>query len=426
MRQHRRMSLVLAAAALLGALTACGTGNAAIRTGPGVTKEPCPGSVDHTHGCIYLGVLSDLSTGTFHVLGIPITEAEKAFWRRVNEQGGIGGYDVDVTTYVRDNKYDPQVQKREFAEIKNKVLAFSQTFGSPTTAAIMGDLRAERIMAVPVSWSSAWAFENLILTAGASYCFQAMNAIDYEANTLSPRSVMAVHYPGDYGDDAAAGVRTAAGAHSMTYTSVPTGQGAERQGQAVDAIVRARPDLVVLATNSADASAIMVQANARGFRGRYLGSNAVWDKTLLKGPAAAIVKSQYLQVFPWKPFSADSPGHTAMRQTLGNVDPDDSYVTGWISSYQLKAVLQRAAQDRALDRAGLIQAAKEISSVDYEGMLPTKAGNLRGTPNTVVFRESVIARPDEGEYTGLKVLTDFAAGSTADSYALTAPCYGSP
>lgn len=425
MRYHRRLGLAVAVAALAGSLAGCGSSAPPIRTGPGVTKEPCPASVDHSHGCIYLGVLSDLSTGPFHTIGIPVTEAQKAFWRRVNENGGIGGYDVDVTTYVRDNHYDPAQHKRLYAEVKDKVLAFAQTLGSPTTAAILPDLKADHIMAVPVSWSSAWAFENNMLTAGANYCFQAMNGVDYEQANFSLKSVMAVHYPGDFGDDSAVGVQTAADAHSLTYTSVPTGQGPEHQAQAIDAIVKKQPDLVVLATGPADAMAIMAQATSRGFKGRFLGTSPVWDKTMLNGPAASTVKSQYLQVYAWKPYSADSPGHTAMRETLGDISPDDSYVTGWVLSYPLKAVLERAVQDRALDRAGLLQAAKETTSVDYEGMLPAKAGNLHGTPNAVAFRESVMATPNEGEYTGLKDVTDFAAGPTADGYTFTSPCYTS-
>lgn len=423
MRHRRRLGLVVAAAALAGSLAGCGQETPSIRTGEGVTKEPCPASVDHSHGCIYLGVLSDLSTGPFHTIGNPVTEAQKAFWRRVNESGGIGGYDIDVTTYVRDNHYDPQTHKRLYEEIKNKVLALAQTLGSPTTAAILPELKADRIMAVPVSWSSTWAFESNVLTAGANYCFQAMNAVDYEEANYSAKSIMAVHYPGDFGDDSAVGVQTAADAHSLTYTSVTTGQGAERQGPAIDAIVKKQPDLVVLATGPADATAIIAQATTRGFKGRFLGTSPAWDKSMLNGPAAATVKSQYLQVYAWKPYSADSPGHTAMRQALGDVTPDDSYVTGWVLSYPLKALLQRAVQDKALDRAGLLQAAKEITSVDYEGMLPAKAGNLHGTPNTVAFRESVMAHPNDGEYTGLKDITDFAAGPTADSYTFTSPCF---
>src|SRR5690606_1969115 len=70
----------------------------------GVTEDPCPEAVNPDNGCIYLGTLSDLTVGPFSPLAPAIVEAQKAFWKRVNENGGIGGYDIDVTTYVRDNK----------------------------------------------------------------------------------------------------------------------------------------------------------------------------------------------------------------------------------------------------------------------------------------------------------------------------------
>ncbi len=79
-------------------------------TDVGVTKEACPKAVNKSHGCIYLGAISDLTTGPFKALAVPITDAQKAFWKRVNEKGGIGNYDIDVETYIRDNHYNPQTR----------------------------------------------------------------------------------------------------------------------------------------------------------------------------------------------------------------------------------------------------------------------------------------------------------------------------
>src|SRR6266511_6481699 len=130
----------IAALVLAGALAGCRGGStpAAENGGPstdvGVTKEACPNAVNKDHGCIYLGSISDLTVGPFHALAVPITEAQKKFWERVNKAGGIGGYDIDVTTYVRDNKYNPEVHNQVYQEIKGKVLALAQTLGSPTTA----------------------------------------------------------------------------------------------------------------------------------------------------------------------------------------------------------------------------------------------------------------------------------------------------
>src|SRR5690606_24296632 len=146
---RRTWTAVAAALVLVTGLAGCrseetppsGGGDGAIKTDFGVTEEPCPNAIDSNKGCIYLGIISDLTVGPFAPLAVPITEAQKAFWNRVNKNGGIGGqYEVDVTTYIRDNKYNPQTHNEVYQEIKPNILALAQTLGSPTTAAILEDL----------------------------------------------------------------------------------------------------------------------------------------------------------------------------------------------------------------------------------------------------------------------------------------------
>jgi len=85
-------------------------------------------------------------------------------------------------------------------------------------------------------------------------------------------------------------------------------------------------------------------------------------------------------------------------------------------------VLQRAADDKKLTREGVLDALKQTTFVDYEGILPKAAGNFSGDPNSAAFRQSVIGRPDDREFTGIKVITDFFVGRTAQSYRLSSPC----
>ena len=243
------------------------TDSGGIKTDVGVTKEPCPQAIDTTKGCIYLGTISDLTVGPFAPLAVPITKAQAAFWNRVNKAGGIGGYEIDVTKYVKDNKYNPQTHNEVYQEIKPNILALAQTLGSPTTAAILADLKASSIVAVPASWTSLWAFEDVILESGANYCVESMNAIDY-AKGAKPaiKSVMAVHYAGDYGDDAAAGAKYAAEKLGLTFTDVKTDPGADKQAGAIAAIVAAKPDLVILTTAPTEAATIVGAAAAvQGF-----------------------------------------------------------------------------------------------------------------------------------------------------------------
>jgi ABC-type branched-subunit amino acid transport system substrate-binding protein len=414
------------------ALTACrveGDGSDAsqdeggVQTDVGVTSDPCPEAVNADNGCIYLGTISDLTEGPFAPLAVPIVAAQEAFWQRVNEEGGIGGYDIDVRTNVRDNKYNPEVHNQAYQEIKGEVLALAQTLGSPTTAAILDDMKASDVVAAPAAWTSAYEFEDVILESGTNYCFEAMNSVDWAVREFDAQTVMAVHYPGDYGGDAAAGVDAAAQALGIEYSGVETGQGTTNQGTAIQAILTQQPDVVFVTTGPGDAAAIIGQTAAGGFRGTFVGTSPTWNPALLESPAAPALKAAYFQSGPWAPFGGDTPGHEAMREALGEVTPSDGHTAGWIWSYPMKAALEAAVDNGDLTRAGLLEAVKGLETVDYEGMLPEAAGNYAGEPGEAAFRQSVISKVDEAAPTGVSVVEEFFASEAVEAYDFSGPCF---
>jgi ABC-type branched-subunit amino acid transport system substrate-binding protein len=432
----RRLTAVSTVALLVvaGGLSACrgttnnGGGGGAIKTDFGVTKEPCPQAIDKSKGCIYLGTISDLTVGPFAPLAVPITNSQKAFWNRVNKAGGIGGYEIDVSKYVKDNKYNPQIHNEVYQEIKGKVLALAQTLGSPTTAAIISDLKANSIVAVPASWTSAWAFEDVILESGANYCVESMNAIDYAMGAFSPKSVMAVHYAGDYGGDAAAGAKYASDKLGLKFTDVTTDPGQDKQAGAIAQILSAKPDLIILTTAPAEAAVIVggvgARAQAAGYTPHFIGTSPTWNPALNASPAAPALAAYYLQSGPWLPWGTDTPGHKAMREALGTPSPlSDGYTAGWVWEYPLKAALMKAADNKDLTRAGLLAAAKSLSSVDYEGMLPTGSANYAAGPSQGMVRVTTIAKPDKAAPTGVTTVQELKVGPTAQAFSLDKPCY---
>ena len=395
-----------------------------IKTDVGVTEEACPEAVNPDNGCIYLGSISDVTEGPFAALGKAIVASQAAFWNKVNEEGGIGGYDVDVATYVRDNKYNPQVHAQVYQEIKPNILAIAQTLGSPTTAAIVDDLTASNIVAAPATWTSAWAFNDLVVESGTNYCFESMNFVDYAVENFQPAKIAAVHLEGDYGNDSAAGVKIAAEAHGLEFLDIVTQTGTENQTGPIDRIVNEKPDVVVITTGPADAATIIGQAVARGYTGKFMGSGPAYSPALLQSPAAAAIQAQYIVGGYWQPFGSDTPAHNAMREALGEVTPNDGYTSGWMWSYPLKAALEKAAENGDLTRAGLAAAVKELTSVDYEGGLPEGAGNYAESPESAL-RASMINNvvPDAPGLTGLEPVETFYTGPTAEGYELTGACF---
>lgn len=428
MKVHKSGVVLLAALALLA--TGCrggeaeGGGDGEV-SAPGVSSEACPEAVNADNGCIYLGSISDLTAGPFAPLGVPITDAQKAFWQTVNEDGGIGGYDIDVTSYVKDNLYSPETHKQVYGEIEGEVLSLAQTLGSPTTLAILGDLKNESVIGAPASWTSLWEFEDNILESGTNYCFEAMNNVDYMVENEDIKSVMSIGYPGDYGGDGAAGAEIAAEANGIEFTNVETGPGQEAQSGAIAAVVKNKPDLVILGTGPTETAVIVGQAAAQGFTGQFIGLGPTWNPALLDSAAAPALEALYLQSGYWGSFGTDTPGHEAMRAALGDsITPNDGYTAGWAWSYPLKAALEAWLDgDYDKDRAGLLEALGELETVDYEGMLPEEAGNFVGEPNDTVFRQSVISKVDKSAPAGISIVQDFFVGPTAEAHEFTGSCF---
>jgi ABC-type branched-subunit amino acid transport system substrate-binding protein len=412
-------------------LPACGaeeeaTGEGGVKTDVGVTPEPCPGSASKDRGCIYLGTLSDLTEGPFAPLAVPITDAQKAFWKRVNESGGIGGkYDVDVEKYTRDNKYNPEEHVAKLREIEPNVLALAQSLGTPPTLAGLEIQKQEEIVAAPASWWSGWSFddEGLILESGQNYCTESMNGLDWATEEFGkPAKVLAVGYPGDYGGDSASGVKVWAAANGASAETVETAPNATagNQDAVVGAISEAKPDVVVLATGPAEMAEIVGKAVAGGFKGRFIGSVPTWNPAVLESEAAPAIEASYHYVSPWAPYGADTPAHRAMAEATGGKPPaNDGYTFGWIWSYPMKALLEQALENGDLTRAGVRNAVEQVT-VDYEGALPEQ--RYGGDPNEAVVRDAIIARPDPKAPLGASVLKDFFVGPTAEGHDFTESC----
>lgn len=432
-----RSVAVLGASALV--LAACGgdddpaeSGSEALVTGVGVTSEPCPEAVNEDNGCIYLGVISDLSIGPFASYGPELVQGHEDFWARVNEAGGISGYDVNTSEYIRDGEYDPQVYPQVYREIEPDVLALAETLGTPQTQAILGDMQADNVVGAASTWWSGWNFDEddggVVLESGSSYCFHSMSGLDWlSENRAEPESVVAVGFPTDFGLDFGAGVDAWGEANDVEVLPfIETGPNSAvgNQDAVVQRILEEQPDVVGLAVGPTEAAEIVGKAAAQDFTGTFLGFLASWNPALLQTEAAPALEALYLNVATHGPYGSDSDAHQAMLEARGEGDnpPNDGYTYGWVTQYPIKAVLEQAAENGDLTREGVV-AAVDGTEVDFEGALPTVT--LGGDPNENADRSVTISEVDtEGETYGQGITPVATAyvGPTAESYDYTAAC----
>ena len=452
----------LALVIMASAGVACGgydDGTAAGAAGGGDTEESAapdgeasPESIKTDFGAdattIRVGLLADLS-GPFAALVRDIVVAQEAYWKRVNDAGGIGGRMIQ--TVVVDQKYDVPTHKAKFQAMKARdakgVLIISQSTGSPHTAAIKAELEAASMIAIPLSYYSGWAdpaFGKNVFESYSSYCFQAMNSVHHLHEAEGARTLAVATFPGEFGQDAATGAKLAAEALDMeivydgegkVVAPSPTSPSPDHSG-VVSSIVASGAHLVWTTVNPATLAGLMSQAAAKGFDGKWVGSFGTFHESLLKADVGPLIDSSYYHSTFTAALGTDVPGMHTMIDAIAAYKPDahssDAYIIGWTEAQITEAILRKAADDGDLTRAGVVKAAFALDKVDFEGLAPEQT--WKGEPDEYIVRESYLFKPRVALYkessiqdghTGTELVKGPFASETAQGYrfATRGACY---
>ena len=396
-----------------------------------------------TDEVIRVGLNADLS-GIFAPLVTQIVDGQEAFWEIVNENGGIAGREVELV--ILDNAYDVPKHLENYAEMADEgdegVVFFSQSTGSPHTAATAADLVDDNLVAIPLSWYSGWADPAIgqnVMELYTSYCLEAMNGVEYLAGENGAATLGIVSFPGEYGQDGAQGAKIAAEALGLEI--VYDGEGAVVPGSdqtpVITELVAADPDMVWATLNPTTLAEILGGAYQQGLRAIWSGNSPTWNYQLLAtdlGPIADEVYHHSTYTALWD--AIDAPGMTEMIEGMRAKRPEavlsDTYIVSWTEGYATKAVLEQAAANGDMTRAGVVQAFNEVT-VDMKGLAPDQS--WFGEPNDFIVRESYIydvvldefdagaTVSDEGAGTGFTLETGPYSGSVASGYDFQEACF---
>ncbi len=392
--------------------------------------------VDLDAGVIRVGLLSDL-TGIFSPLVQVIVAGHEAYWDDVNAQGGIHGLEVELV--VTDTVYEVPNHVQRYEELKDNVVAFGHSTGSPHTMAINAQLQADGILAIPLTWYSGWtdpAINSNLMHHGINYCMEAHNLIGYLTETMGDdvNTIAIVTFPGDYGLDGAIGAVEAAEAAGLEIvydgsgTIIPGDESTETE--AANAIVASGADVVYLVTNPTATASIFGQAIAQGYQGIWTGANPSWNPALLGSPigealAASSIWSGYFNV-----WTSDAPGVAdarALAEAAGVLErPTTAIFEGFVEAIIMHAALEAAYEAGDMTQAGVLAAAKSLEEVDFNGLAPNE--RYVGTPNEQLQRTSFIYEPDlegflSGESAGETVLAEDYTAEITEAYDFTGACF---
>lgn len=420
----------------------------------GVEDAACPDATNPDNGCIHLGALVDLS-GPFAPFGQAALAGARAYWEHVNEQGGVShkdadgieaAFDVELGRWVADDRHDVPTHLDELAALEPNVLALALSMGTAMTVEALPDHIRTDMVAAPLGWWSGWSFEELITESGASYCFQAINGMDWALAQLGGGTpidhVVVVHAPGRYGEDVL---------HGVEYWTDPDGSGGSHPrvpferaehavvvepggdvAQAVDRIVEVSPDVVVLAVDPQVTADVARETAARGWDGLLVGMAPTFEPSLLDDRTIAeLLEDRFVRIGNVGPLTQGGRAYTEMRESLGlgedrRVDPsapalpaNDAWVAGWVAQYPVHRAMKEAIAHGDLTRAGLVHELDGLT-VKYDGALPwTTYG---GVPNDEATRRTFVFRPARDGVLGQDLVGDAYVGRTAERRYLLRPC----
>ena len=387
--------------------------------------------VDLEAGTITVGLLSDL-TGPFGPLVTAIVAGQNAYWGQVNANGGINGLMVELETV--DTVYDVTNQVQFYEELKDDVVAFGHSTGTPHTLAINDALQADGILAIPLTWYSGWtdpAINSNLLPHGTPYCLESLNLIEYMVNAsgIDSPTIALASIPGDYGLDSAAGAQLAAEALGLEVVYDGIGKvipGDETTYDEVAAgIAGSGADLVFYTATPSAFSAVYGRAIAAGFTATWSGASPSWNPAFVAedSPIREAIARDFIGSSYYEPWDGTSAGAANVRDvmTAAGAPPADYYGEGFIEASMMHQALLAAYDNGDMTQAGVLAAAKSLTSVEFDGLGPAEV--YSGEPNDIVQRSQWITRPSLESETGTMIVESNYTSDIAAAYEFTGACY---
>jgi branched-chain amino acid transport system substrate-binding protein len=323
-----------------------------------------PGVTDNS---ISIGSCAALE-GPSRSLGAETVTGAKAYFSKVNDEGGLNGRKLKLISY--DDSYDPAKTETCFNRLlSDSVFAMGFFVGTPTAVKYVPMAESNKIPLVGLFTGAQTLYTPLrhwIINVRASYYDETREQMDGVWDKLGYHKV-GVIYPEDaFGAAVLAGVTEALKAHGAEPVKVAS---YERQtanvGGAIDTVRAANPQAVVLVGPPNTVAPILKQSHARGWKPLFLTVSFVGtDELILEAEdnAEGMVITQVVPPY----YLTDLKGVTLYRRTLSKYAPSarPNFVSleGFLDAMVMVEGLKRAGKE--LTREGLIRGIESIHEED--------------------------------------------------------------
>lgn len=361
---------MVAVGAILVLTAACGAGTGSkgnvSATGGCDKNENSPGI---TKDSIALGATMPL-TGSGAAGGQGVSEAAKAYYDMVNEQGGVKGHKIHYTAL--DDQYTPSVAQQAMRQLvqRDNIFAVAGGEGTPNFLATVPYIEQQKIPAVaPYAPSSEVGTMKTpyVYMASVNYIteFQIMTKYIVEKN--KPKSVSLVGVSGNVGDDAKAGMEKGLAGTGIQVQYIPEQPGTSDFTPIASSLKQHNSDWVFLIITNTDTGQLLKTMQRIG----YTPNTAAWpgmgDESYIK--AFGDVSNGMVVAEESASLTSDNPKVQefvkTFTQRVGHA-PTKFDELGWV---QAEVMTQALKQAPALTRSCLMQSLNTMHGYDT-GILP--------------------------------------------------------
>ncbi|GAA3692358.1 hypothetical protein GCM10023081_32310 [Arthrobacter ginkgonis] len=374
MHAQRRVLALAATAALL--LTGC-AGNTvspegAANEGP---KElvSVPG-FDAATKTITVGSMVPVS-GIWAPAATNIVGSEAYFHRATQPGGPLEGFTVKVKNV--DTEYNPSVAVPLYSSLKNDVLMFTNVLGTAINKALLPQLKADDMLAVPASSDQKLLTEPNLLPFGPFYGIYHTAALDYMANDEGKKDAVycVLAEDSDFGAEVVESFEYATEKLGLTTgATVRYPNTLQDFTPQISKLKSAGCEVVDLGGVGAVVQNAAVRAVQLDFQADWIAGNTAYNASLATGAAADYIKDNVRFLVTGTEWGDDSaPGQVQMEEDIAALDPSakpmaNSYQTGYMAAKTTTAVLERAIADGDLSREHLLEVAASLGTVDDLGL----------------------------------------------------------
>ena len=320
---------------------------------------------------IKIGMTLPLS-GPSAQVGADLRAGCEASFKAVNDAGGIAGRKLKLVVYDDHNEPLRSVVNVEKMINQDQVFALCNSYGTPTTNATLGLLNDAKLPLVGCftdGESLRSSVTPYVFHLRFNFLQETTSIVEHLVADCGAKKVAVVVQNDSFGDVMVKSAqRTLAERNLNLAATTRFVRNSVDVGRAVDELIAAQPDAVIIGGAAAPAAEIVKLARERGFRPYFCTVSFVGAEDFLQraGPAAEGVVISQVVPSPYEDAAPNTAAYRKALQALPGVVPSHAGFEGYYNAQTIVDALRLCARD--LTTESFFKALQE-GQLDVEGQL---------------------------------------------------------